>query len=281
MTFENYLERRHTRETTKCYCYHVEVFLLRYPQAGRLTYDGITEYIKEQSGKKNVGVQLAAIKRYYDYLVEIGIRNDHPCRNINLHRKKKGIQLQDLFTAQELEKLLDRENRYENLEYRNKVIISLMIYQALSPSELCKLDCDSIDLDVGTVYVKGSSKNAARTLELKSSQILLIQNYLTENRRRIVGKKTNRFLITIRGVPETTNGINSIIEPLKQLYPERNLNPLRIRQSVIANRLNVFRQPLEDVQLFAGHKWPSSTEQYSQKDNGEQLEKINLWHPLK
>lgn len=285
MTFENYLQRTHTNGTIKTYSYHVDAFLIRYPNANKMNYAEITEYIKDLIGKKNysalLSTQLAAIKRYYDYLIETGKRNDHPCKHINLHRKKNAIQIQDLFTTEELEKLLERENRYKNIEHRNKVIISLMIYQALSSSELCRLNVEDIDLDRGTVYVKGSSKNSARLLELKSSQILLIQKYLTEHRMRIVAAKTDRLLITIRGVPETTDGINSMIEPLKYLYPERNLNPTTIRQSVIANSLNVFKKPLEDVQLFAGHKWPSTTEQYRRTDISEQLEKINLWHPLK
>lgn len=281
MTFENYLQRTHTRETVKSYCYSVDVFLVRYPKANKMVYAQVIEYIKDIAGQKARGLHLAAIKRYYDYLIETGKRSDHPCKNIKLHRKKKAIQLQDLFNPQELERLLDRENRYKNLEHRNKVIISLLIHQALSPSELCRLDCDDVDLDTGTVYVKGSSKNAARILDLKPGQILLIQKYLTEHRKQIIGAKSNRLLITIRGTPETTDAINSMIEPLKYLYPERNLNPSTIRLSVIANRLNVSKQSLEDVQLFAGHKWPSTTEQYRRKNISEQLEKINLWHPLK
>lgn len=281
MTFEHYLSRYHTSETVKCYCYLVETFLVRHPKAINLTYDEITAYIKESSARKNMSTQLAAIKRYYDYLIETGKRDDHPCRNIKLHDKRKAIQTQDLFSPEELEKLLERENRYSHLKYRNKVIISLMIYQALSPAELCKLNCDDIDLDAGTVYIRGSKRNSARTLQLVPKQITTIQNYLQQNRKQLVGISSNKFLITIRGVGESTDAINSIIEPLKHLYPERNLNPMTIRQSVIANRLNTQKQPLEDVQLFAGHKWPSTTERYRSKNNSEQLAKINLWHPLK
>lgn len=38
---------------------------------------------------------------------------------------------------------------------------------------------------------------------------------------------------------------------------------------------------LEDVQLIAGHKYPSSTEMYKRKDINEQLELINKYHPLR
>ena len=39
--------------------------------------------------------------------------------------------------------------------------------------------------------------------------------------------------------------------------------------------------PLEDVQLFAGHKYPSTTERYRRKDINEQQELINKFHPLR
>lgn len=54
-----------------------------------------------------------------------------------------------------------------------------------------------------------------------------------------------------------------------------------IRQSVISNLLNEKKMPQEDVQLFAGHRWTSSTEKYRRKDINEQRVLINRWHPLK
>jgi site-specific recombinase XerD len=281
MTFNDYLKRYHTMQTVACYSYHVDAYLLRHPTAYNSSYDEIAQYISEYSDNRNSGTHLAAVKRYYDYLIEQGVREDHPCRNIMLHKKRKAIQIHELFSPEELEVLLSRENRYANLLNRNKVVVSLMIYQALTPSELCKLNCADIDLDAGTIHIKRGAKNSSRTLDLVPQQILLIQNYLTSNRKKMADVSTTKFLITIRGANESTDGINSIIEPLKHLYPGRTLNPSTIRKSVIANRLNISKQPLEDVQLFAGHKWPSTTELYKTRSNSDQVDKINLWHPLR
>ncbi len=284
-TLEQYIYRHHTGQTAKTYLYYLDVFKMKCPNARALNYADITEYINSLRKSKTEATQispiLSAIKRYYDYLLETGQRQDHPCRNFKLRRKKKPIQLQDLFSPNELEQLMTRENRFFNLELRNKVIISLLIYQALACSELCRLTLNDIDLDAGTIYIKGSPKFAARTLDLKPSQIKLMLDYINTSRKNLLRSATNCFLITQRGVAETVDGIHSMIEPLKHLYPERNLNPTTIRQSVIANKLNVSKESIEDVQLFAGHKWPSSTEQYKRTDINEQLEKINMWHPLK
>ena len=283
-SIEQYLNRTHTDQTTKTYLYYIDVFQMKYPNAMHLMYSDIINYINEI--KKNtkeitkISPHFSAVKRYYDYLLATGVRNDHPCKSIRLKRKKQSIQLQDLFSPTELEQLMHRENRFSNLELRNKVIISLLIYQALCGAELCHIELRDIDLDAGTIYIKGSKKNASRTLELKQNQIMLILNYINTSRKNLLKAQSNYLLITQRGVVDTVDGINRMIQTLKGLFPDRNLNPSTIRQSVISNLLNVFKEPLENVQLFAGHKWISSTEQYRRVDITEQREKINKWHPL-
>lgn len=284
-TLEQYINSRHTDQTAKTYLYYIGVFKMKYPNAMLLMYSDIIQYINiikiHTTEVSKISPHFSAVKRYYDYLLETGQRNDHPCRSINLKRKRKPIQLQDLFSPSELAELMNRENRFANLELRNKVIISLLIHQALVCSELCRLEIRDIDLDTGTIYVKGSPKNASRTLDLRQNQIMLIQNYINTSRKNLLKCASNYLLITQRGVAETVDGIHSMIEPLKGLFMDRNLTPSTIRQSVISNLLNINKQPLDVVQIFAGHKYPSSTEQYRRKDINDQLEKINRWHPLK
>lgn len=283
-TLEQYLYKKHTNKTAATYLYYINVFSMQHPDAEKYTYKDMVNYMDLQKKRgveiSKLNTQLAAIKRYYSYLVETGQRNDHPCMSIRLKRKKKDIQLQDLFTSSELELLMNRENRFKNLELRNKVIVSFLIHQGLTSNELCRLTVEDIDLDEASVYVKGSKTCTARTLDLKPSQIRLIQSYVETSRKALFKSTTKNLIITQRGVSETVDGIHSMIEPLKSLFPDRNLNPTTIRQSVISNLLNVKKMPLEDVQLFAGHKWTSTTEKYKRNDISEQRALINKWHPL-
>ena len=284
-TLEQYIYKSHTDQTAKTYLYYISVFKMKQPNARALVYLDIIDYVndikKNSTEVSKVSPHFSAVKRYYDYLLETGQRNYHPCKIINLKSKRKPIQIQDFFSPSELDLLMTRENRFANLELRNKVIISLLIYQALVCSELCRLELRDIDLDNGTIYVKGSKKNSSRTLSLKQNQIKLIMDYISTSRKNLLRCETDYLLITQRGVAETVDGIHSMIEPLKGLFMDRNLTPSTIRQSVIANLLNIHKQPLDVVQVFAGHKYPSSTEQYRRKDINEQLDKINMWHPLK
>ncbi|WP_235954617.1 hypothetical protein [Cyclobacterium salsum] len=63
---------------------------------------------------------LCSIKAYYGYLHASGRRKDNPPGSVRRRdRQGRDIQLQDLFTPEELEKLLDRKERYAVLTYRN------------------------------------------------------------------------------------------------------------------------------------------------------------------
>lgn len=52
------------------------------------------------------------------------------------HKRPKVVQIQDLFSPIELDQLLQRKERYKLLQSRNKLIMTLLIYQALSAAEI-------------------------------------------------------------------------------------------------------------------------------------------------
>jgi integrase/recombinase XerD len=279
-----YLNKRLTEATAIRYLYHIDLLLLKRPAANRLQYNDIITLVEElrKSGYNGVIKQIiSAIKKYYDYLLETGLRNNHPCKQLHIRVQKKPIQIQDLFSSEELAILQNRENRYSDLELRNKVLISLMIYQGLSSAELTRIELRNVNLDEGHIAIQGSKQIEARTLELKPKQILLLQRYIDTERQKLNSQNLRFLLITKFGKQLLTDGIHSIIQYQKPLFPNKILSPETIRQSVISNMLNEYKRPLADVQLFAGHKYPSTTAKYRSKDVEEQRRLINMYHPLK
>ena len=133
---------------------------------------------------------LSALKKYYDYLVEIGVRKDNPARAIQLRDiKKSPLQLQDLFTTNELQKLQEpRKERYKSLEKRNQIIMSLLINQALKIGEIIQIKTTDIHLDKAQIHITGTAQTNNRILLLKAEQILLFYNYL-EDRKHIKEKE--------------------------------------------------------------------------------------------
>src|SRR5690606_29111295 len=122
--------------------------------------------------------------------------------------------------------------------YRNRILMSLLVYQALKPGEIEALQCAEISLEEATVYIKSSAKNKSRTLTLKVGQILLFRKYLEETRPKLVREnRTQAFLIGQRKEPMTAGDITKHIRRNYDVYRPRKVNALTIRQSVITNLL--------------------------------------------
>jgi integrase/recombinase XerD len=287
MTIKKYLLGHYTADTTKIYLYEIENYIANYPQAAGAVYKDIVSYIgalrEKYSNASTLNRILCSIRAYYDFLCYTGRRSDNPARSIKLRdQRSRDIQLQDLFTSGELETLLNRPERYNNLAHRNRVLISLLVYQALLPGEMEALTVQDINLDTGSVYIKPTVSTNKRELQLRPNQVLLFYHYIHETRPKLLGKnKSDALLIGLRGTPMKAGEIvNHVRRSYKGLYPRRQVNAQTIRQSVIANLLKQGHD-LSLVQVFAGHKYPSSTERYKQNEIETLRDAVQQYHPMK
>jgi integrase/recombinase XerD len=154
-----------------------------------------------------------------------------------------------------------------------------LIYQALRLTEAEQLKVQDIDLEAGTIYTKGMAKSLPRTLKMKPHQIMLFHQYIHEIRTKIISENTDQLILNIRGGKMSADSINYLIETFKNHFQDKNLNAKTIRQSVIANLLKEGKD-LRVVQVFAGHKNPTSTEKYRQTGLEELKAAVLKYHPL-
>jgi integrase/recombinase XerD len=285
MTIAEYLRVNHSARTAKAYQREIELYLKANPTAAQANFKDVMEYIgtlrKKYGSSASIHRIVSSIKVYYKYLNHIHQRKDNPARSIRLRDKKhKALQVQDLFTPTELELLLERKERYADLQVRNQVVISLLIYQGLTTGEMASLTLRDINLEEGTIKIKATPKTNARELKLKTKQIMLLHKYISEKRTKLISTTTDKLIITKLGTAETGEGIHYLVSTYKKLFGDRNLNPKTIRMSVITNLLKEGKD-LRVVQTFAGHKYPSATERYKQSGIEELKQVIQKLHPLK
>lgn len=283
-TLKEYLQSLHAPQTVASYLYSINNFLAVNPKAKTYGYKELVNYLESLTNDyindKTRSTQLASIKKYYDYLLETKQREDHPCRALYIRSQKNSLEHQSLFSSEELELLLTRKNRYKLLDSRNKVLIMLLIYQGLRSEELCNIRLEDIDLENGFIFIRSTHFTSRRTLELKPKQILIMSSYISHSREELIKGNYKQLLITKKGIPISVETVERIIRPLKGLFLGKSLCPKTIRQSVISNWLNEKKYTLGDVQLLAGHKYPSSTEKYKREDNENKRKLINQYHPL-
>jgi len=286
MNLQDYLSEQYTPGTASIYLQEIERYLSGCPQAATAVYKDILDYMgavrTRYSNPSTLNRILCSLKAYYGYLCESGQRPDNPASSIGLKdQRSRDIQLQDLFTIEELEALLNRSERYPDLTGRNKVLMSLLLYQALYPMEMEALRTGDINLEAGTLSIRATAKTNSRELSMKPSQILLFYQYLREARVRLLGNNSSdALLISHRGQPMSAEDITKHVKrSFKSLYPGRVVNAQTIRQSVITHLLKQGHS-LSVVQVFAGHKYPSSTERYRQNEIETLKAAIERYHPL-
>jgi site-specific recombinase XerD len=166
------------------------------------------------------------------------------------------------------------------VQKRNKVLLSLVIFQGVGSKELNLIELKDLDLMNGKIYVPGARTTNGRTLDLKAQQLLLFQDYML-NVRPVILKEANKssdyFLVNSgQGKDLLTNVISLLLRKLRPNYPK--LKSLQqIRQSVLTEWLKQYG--LRKTQYMAGHRYVSSTERYN-VDRMEGLKKELKTHYL-
>lgn len=286
MNLHDYLHQNLQPSTVKNYYYEIQKFRNINKNTEKYNYQKIMEYVahlRKNYNPKSTNRAVAALKKYYQFLIETGKRKDNPTLSIKLRDSKEDpIQLQDLFTEKELELLLQpRKERYPILEKRNKIILSLLVNQALKPGEIQQLKTNDIDLEKAQIYIAKTGLTNSRILPLKAEQIFLLHQYLTKDRNQLktLRNDKNALLLGKLGTPITTDDIHYLVTTYQNQF-NKKLTSITIRQSVITNLL-AKNNNLRVVQEFAGHKHLDTTEKYKQSGIKALQNAIQIHHPMK
>lgn len=284
MELTNYLENQLKKGTLKSYLYEIEKFKKHYKNPEKLNYQELMNYVellRKNYNPQSIKRTIYAIKKFYDYLLEIGKVKYNIAKNIKIRDGKENpLQLQELLTEQELQRLLEpRKERYKILEKRNRIILSLLVNQALLVSDIESLRMENLDLRNAKIKISGTGITNERILDLKAEQILLFFEYLKEDRNQLEKEKTSFFLLNKLGSKITADDINYLVSTYQKGFAKK-ITSVKIRQSVIRLKLDQ-GENLRKVQYFAGHKHADTTEKYRETGIEALQTAINQFHPIK
>ncbi len=291
-TLEEHIRESHSEQAVPAYVRIIKQYL-RYTgeeEARKAAYPDVVNYIgvlrKKGTHAKTLMNHLYTIKMYYQWLVDTGERGDHPCRDLYLKDKiNRAIPVETLYTKKELEDILESHRAKLPLtRHRDKIVLSLLVHQAITVFEIIHLKIEDVNLIKGTLRVRGSVKTKPRELPLKSEQVMLLHQYLErtrplllKNNRKPVGQDREALILSTRGNKMKPVSISAMFkEPLSN---GQKITPQKVRQSAIAALLRT-GQDLRIVQAFTGHKRVSSVEEYRQTGLEELKTAIQKYHPL-
>jgi integrase/recombinase XerD len=290
-TFTHYLqERAYAEKTIRIYESGIKEFLEWTKKHNYLVetirYADLLHYIKhsQQQGtsKERIQHQLLAIRHYFNYLVKEGKVKSNPAKGVYIRGIVRRLP-HDLTEHEELIKLYERYAINDIRDQRNKVILGLLIHQAVTIEELEMLEPEHIHLREGKISVPGTDRTNERILKLEAAQVFELQEYVSKTRQRILyGPKVNapeKITQLIIGMEGSRHLAGEVGHMMRRLNHPQVKTASQIRASVIASWTKI--HDVRIVQYMSGHKYVSTTERYQATHLEDLQEQLRTYHPLK
>ncbi|MCR6718700.1 MAG: tyrosine-type recombinase/integrase [Chitinophagaceae bacterium] len=163
---------------------------------------------------------------------------------------------------------------------RNKVILGLMLLQALDTKDLKLLSVNDVKLREGKLFIPGTRRSNERELKLESMQILDLMEYLLATRKELLqlrGKATDQLFISTGTSERFNNLMVYLLKYLQKINPKVTSSK-QLKASVIVHWLKLYN--LRQVQYMAGHRYVSSTEGFLVNEMDGLIEDIERYHPI-
>lgn len=261
-------------------------------------------HLQKEYESRFINRVLLAVRHYYEFLKTetpalSGVEGN-PATGIYQRGNKHKLP-EHIIEHKKLKELYENFEVKTNRDKRNRVLLGLMIYQALTPEELRKLQAKHIKLRQAKIYIPSGKHSNARTLEMNAVQLLDMQEYLLQTRPKMLeeitgnrsGRKPNiikaeeienQLFFSENGSENIKSSIYHLFRKLRtcpdasgKKYPEITSTNI-IRSSVIAHWLT--EKNIREVQYMAGHRYVSSTQRYRDYTMDELTKELKQFHPL-
>lgn len=263
-----------------------------------ITYSQLMDYIgylqkpatagKSGKSKLTINRHLKTAEQYHQSL-DIAF----PAPELRLRGIIKKVP--EVLTVEELEKVYTNFNSQKDNGYyhhSDKLILGLVIYQALELRDIFLLEKGHLKLQEGKIYVPGRHNRESRTLILQASQIMPLHEYLSKTRPyfaqhysfNLKPKELSEKLF----IPQCDN-LERLVTQLKFLV--KKVRSQAEEQSIKVKSLQQLRQTrltiwvkehgLRKAQYMAGFKSISGIERYKTQHLEDLKQQLENYHPLK
>ena len=241
----------------------------------------LNQYIEELQSlgrsPSTVTRNMASIRSFYQYLIQLGLAEENPAKQIKIQKKEK--KLPQILTQQEVELLLRQPDISEPKGCRDRAMLELLYATGIRVSELTELDLSDIRLKEGLLHCR--SHKSERIIPVYPAAIAAVSDYLRRVRSEIAPKLEDEgaLFLNFNGKRLTRQGFWKIIKNYaRSAGITKDITPHTLRHSFALHLLENGAQ-LKDIQMMLGHADISSTQIYIQLLDNHMKEVYNSYHP--
>lgn len=304
--FIKYMEsKNHAQRTQSAYIILVEKFLQWYQSEPiNCTKADIINYLahlKKHTRQQNISRRssVTALNHYFTALLQAGEINKNPVAFIKIRGTNKK-HLCKIYTPEELIQLADdfyhvfiqgfddtymkhptKKQRSFLSRNRNYAMLTFLVYQGLTTTELTQINLNDIDMQKARLTVNNGL--TIRNLPINAAQMGTLFYYINSIRPQFLeyckGETDKLFFALSAEQYDKT-----FIAPLKKFKKQvksidRNFTGFnQIRTSVITHWIQA--EGLRKAQYLAGHKHINSTENYLPNDVNNLISDIQKFNPF-
>jgi len=239
-------------------------------------------YLQEEDKSKfHINRTLQTISHYYQF---------KQLPNIAQTTRLRGVprtQPTNLLTEEELDSI------YEHFEaktcagyyyHSDKLILGLIIYQALDMREFLNIETNHLQLEKGQIYIGEHRHKRSRIIPLKANQILSLHDYLKNTRPELLKQESEKLF-----APQADDysllhwQFKQLSKKVKEQVKEKLDVEIYKLSQLRHSRITLWTDEhgLRKTQYLAGFKRVSSAERYRQANLEDLKEQIQKYHPLK
>lgn len=224
-----------------------------------------------------INVRIRFLKAFFNALYKEEILNKNPA--INIHLMKVDEDSIDPLTDEELEKIINIPNEKYYAQFRDLVMMYLMLDTGMRINEVCSLEINEIDFKTRAIILPAiKNKNRKpRILPLSNEVVKLLLELVEENKTNF---DTNYVFVSNIGTKYNENSFRKRLNNYKEFAGiNKRVSPHVFRhmfcRNFILNGGDVFT-----LQRIVGHADIATTRKYIQMDDKAIRNQHAMYSPL-
>lgn len=279
--------KRYSEFTVENYARDLKSFKKYLDDDGELSYLNVDKYqirdyisLKMQNNSlknRSLNRHLSSLRGFYSYLVDNKKIEANPFSVIRSLKVEK--KLPSVLSESQIKELYQyKTSKDDLLDYRNQLMIRLILDSGLRLSELINLTLNNINFEDNMLLIRGKGNKDRFTFFTNETKEMFVY-YLETIRNKLINEDTNIVFLSKQGLPISKRTFEKMLLKIKLRDSSIKLHPHLLRHT-FATRLLEEGADLRMVQELLGHESLSTTQIYTNiSDTKLQNIYINA-HPL-